>query len=341
MALFQKYPGKKKDAQSTSSKKIVEEDDLLLARESSILRLLKAGSKHFRSYAFRSAFFAHCLDTNVLKALMCAKVALPRWERRVTGTACCGAAEKEVSLQALQALEAEAFVAGRGCFTSALIFEAHALEEPDCSLQTDELQLMERTNYPLAYTTKAIRSKLVSLLLPELASRWHEQNDDTASLAESYPNAGDEDGLILLDLWVLPSDLEEDHPTATAWRLPMAYGLVPALTKQSTEKSLDARLQYKAQVTNAVRSAAVNGCDALLVACSMGLPGTCRGREVVAVEEAAEIWAEVLRGPKGGAPDRYFKQIVFCFGRGASNSEWLRRAQRALSTAFNLTEGSR
>ena len=28
----------------------------------------EAGSKHFRSYAFRSAFFAHCLDTNVCLA---------------------------------------------------------------------------------------------------------------------------------------------------------------------------------------------------------------------------------------------------------------------------------
>lgn len=29
----------------------------------------QAGSKHFRSYAFRSAFFAHCLDTNVYLAV--------------------------------------------------------------------------------------------------------------------------------------------------------------------------------------------------------------------------------------------------------------------------------
>ena len=36
-----------------------------------------------------------------------------------------------------------------------LWFFSWSFEEPDCSLQTDELQLMERTNYPLAYTTKA------------------------------------------------------------------------------------------------------------------------------------------------------------------------------------------
>lgn len=218
MALCKKYPGKKK------------EEDLFLARESSILRLLKAGSKHFRSYAFRSAFFAHCLDTNVLKALMCARVAVPRWQRRVTGgVACCGA-EPAVSLQNVQALEGEAFVAGHGCVTSGLIFEAHALEEPDSPLLIDELLLLERTNYPLAYTSKEVRSKLASLLLPQLhyhasfnqSEHWGDRND--GSLAESYPNAGDEDGLILLDLWVLPSDLEEDHPTAASWRLPLAHG---------------------------------------------------------------------------------------------------------------------
>jgi len=333
MTLCKKYPGKKK------------EEDLFLARESSILRLLKAGSKHFRSYAFRSAFFAHCLDTNVLKALMCARVAVPRWQRRVTGgVACCGA-EPAVSLQNVQALEGEAFVAGHGCVTSGLIFEAHALEEPDSPLLIDELLLLERTNYPLAYTSKEVRSKLASLLLPQLhyhasfnqSEHWGDRND--GSLAESYPNAGDEDGLILLDLWVLPSDLEEDHPTAASWRLPLAYGIVPVVKGMGPvgqETALLSRRQYKAQVASAVRSTAVNGCDALLVACSTGLPGTSRGREVLSPEEAAEVWAEVLHGPKGGAPDRCFKQIVFCFGRGAGSSEWLRRTQRALMVAFEL-----
>ncbi|CAL1133010.1 unnamed protein product, partial [Cladocopium goreaui] len=207
----------------------------------------------------RNAFL---LQRDRLKALMCARVAVPRWQRRVTGgVACCGA-EPAVSLQNVQALEGEAFVAGHGCVTSGLIFEAHALEEPrhfDCC------------------TLEEVRSKLASLLLPQLhyhasfnqSEHWGDCND--GSLAESYPNAGDEDGLILLDLWVLPSDLEEDHPTAASWRLPLAYGVVPAVKGMGPvgqETALLSRRQYKAQVASAVRSTAVNGCDALLVACS-------------------------------------------------------------------------
>eukprot|EP00438_Fugacium_kawagutii_P015074 Skav234498 [mRNA] locus=scaffold2015:27635:55825:- [translate_table: standard] len=106
-----------------------------------------------------------------LKALMCGRVAVPRWQRRITGgVACCADAKREVSLQSLQALEAEAFVAGHGCVTSGLIFEAHALEEtvmelttePDEPVLTDELLLSEeavqrRLQYK-AQVASAVRS---------------------------------------------------------------------------------------------------------------------------------------------------------------------------------------
>ncbi|CAK9001784.1 unnamed protein product [Durusdinium trenchii] len=314
MALFKKYPGKKKDGDDGDRR--AEEDDLFLPRESAVFRLLKGGSKHFGSYAFRSAFFSHCLDTNVLKALMCAQIPAPHWQRRVSGVACASSLEQEVNLLDWRALDAEAFVAFRGCRCASLIFEAHALEEPECPLLPDELELLERTNYGLAYTSKVVRTKLASLLLPQPSYK------DVAGehcLADSYPSAGDEDGLLLLDLWVLPS---QEDPRAMAWRLPMAYGLVPAAAAKDHRK-------YKAQVAAAVNSAAVYGCDALLIAAKMGLPGTSKG-EVISPEEAAVIWADVLRSAKGTA----FKQIAFCLGRDASHHR--RRLGRALAAAFGL-----
>lgn len=93
--------------------------------------------------------------------------------------------------------------------------------------------------------------------------------------------------------------------------MPLAYGLVPGPGR------------YRAQVATAVHAAALNGCDALLVACSGGVPGTCSGREVVAVEEAAEIWASVLCENAL----QHFKQVVFCFGRGGAWGFGLRGGQ--------------
>lgn len=139
MALRKTYPGR------TSEKSDV-------ARE--VASLLKT-SRHFGSYAFRGAFNGHCLDTETLASLLRARVAPPLWRRRATGVACATAAPAAVSLQRLEALEAEAFVAGHGCHCPALLFEAHALEAPDCPLQPTELQLLERSNYGLAYTSKA------------------------------------------------------------------------------------------------------------------------------------------------------------------------------------------
>lgn len=163
MALFQKYPGKKDPAGEEA-----EEEGLLVARESAIFRLLKASSLHFSSYAFRSAFFERCLDTNVLQALMREKLPAPGWSRRATGAACAAYVDAaSVSVEALGALEAEAFAAGHGCRMPALIFEAHAAEEPEVPLLPEELQLLERSNYGLAYTSQVAHSKLQALLAPE------------------------------------------------------------------------------------------------------------------------------------------------------------------------------
>ncbi|CAJ1345909.1 unnamed protein product [Effrenium voratum] len=191
MALFKKYPGKagipKQKLRGSKDRMGTEEED---ARESAIMRLLKAGClPHFGSFAFRSAFFAHCLDTKVLQALLRAQLAAPLWQRRVAGVACARAQPAQVSLQNLGVLEAEGLGAAHGCL-SALLFEAHALEAPDYALSSEELQLLEQSNYSLAYLPPKVRSKLASLLLPQ--STWREP---PAEKALSYPRAGDEAGL--------------------------------------------------------------------------------------------------------------------------------------------------
>eukprot|EP00439_Symbiodinium_sp_Y106_P015231 s1996_g2.t1 len=336
MALFQKYPGKK-DPKGEEA----EEEGLLVARESAIFRLLKASSLHFGSYAFRSAFFERCLDTNVLQALMREKLPAPGWSRRATGAACAAYVDAaSVSIEALGALEAEAFAAGHGCRMPALIFEAHAAEEPEVPLLPEELQLLERSNYGLAYTSQVAHSKLQALLVPSHgapAAAQRKGGGGAPAAADVYPSAGDEDGLLLQNLWIIPS--VDDDPQAGAWQLPLACGIVPAVSPTPRPPSTPEkeRLRYKRQVSNAVHAAAVNTADALLIGCAAGIPGTCRGREVVTMEEAATIWADVLRGPKPGATtpvDRCFRRIVFCLGR--ERTERLIRARRALRAAFQL-----
>eukprot|EP00439_Symbiodinium_sp_Y106_P023097 s1996_g2.t2 len=322
MALFQKYPGKKECCPEPSvlqdpKGEEAEEEGLLVARESAIFRLLKASSLHFGSYAFRSAFFERCLDTNVLQALMREKLPAPGWSRRATGAACAAYVDAaSVSIEALGALEAEAFAAGHGCRMPALIFEAHAAEEPEVPLLPEEpdpssqrlnfsqeLQLLERSNYGLAYTSQVAHSKLQALLVPSHgapAAAQRKGGGGAPAAADVYPSAGDEDplsledGLLLQNLWIIPS--VDDDPQAGAWQLPLACGIVPAVSPTPRPPSTPEkeRLRYKRQVSNAVHAAAVNTADALLIGCAAGIPGTCRGREVVTMEEAATIWADVL-----------------------------------------------
>eukprot|EP00913_Durusdinium_trenchii_P006705 g6302.t1 len=91
-----------------------------------------------------------------------------------------------------------------------------------------------------------------------------------------------------------------------AWRLPMAYGLVPAAAAKDHRK-------YKAQVAAAVNSAAVYGCDALLIAAKMGLGSLVGRRGTHGCRwsiSSAEVWVDFGMENANGSTNRHMSWNV-------------------------------
>eukprot|EP00931_Biecheleriopsis_adriatica_P011064 TRINITY_DN112141_c0_g1_i1.p1 TRINITY_DN112141_c0_g1~~TRINITY_DN112141_c0_g1_i1.p1 ORF type:complete len:361 (+),score=69.87 TRINITY_DN112141_c0_g1_i1:69-1151(+) len=356
--LCQSYPRKSKTGWSQQARKSDLDEDIVEG-EPSFIRFLKANSRHFRCFAFRSAFWTYCLDSGTLRTCLQEGMPAPVCERRYPRGSTCGGlhVKSMVKVNLLPALECEAIAAAHECFTPGLIFELHAKEdlEGDVRVSPEELVLLEYTNYGLVYTKPCERKTMARILLGHCP--WQNEESGlnltgTTCPAESFPDAGDEGGLLLQSLWVMR--FRHAATEGGAWKLPMAYGIVPATAKDG--KILpptlmwhdlqhlfgigkdEARCLYKKKVEAAVTAAAMSGCDALLVGCAEGFPGTWDGH-VLPPTLAAEVWAEVLHMDGGKAPDavnQQFKLIVFCLG-GSLDGHRRRRTHEALTAAFGIS----
>lgn len=238
-------------------------------------------------------------------------------------------------------MECEAIAAAHGCQSPALLVEMHNLEDPEGFISPEETDLLERTNYGLAFTSPAARPKLARGLLgrdPAWVRSGQEVAKETRPPAESYPRAGEEDGLLMQNIWVLRN--HQKRAERAAWRLPLVYGIVPGLPSQKFDFH-ELRMDYKRQVAAAVKAAALSSCDCLLIGCAGGIPSLGKGG--LSPELGAKIWAEVLLespasqniGKDHCALAQYFKLIIFCLA-GASDGHRRSGAMIALSKAFNI-----
>jgi len=373
MALRQQYPRRVREYAPGHAKQLEEptpwlEDEPtgnLSSDGVALLRRLRAGSIHFRCFAFRAAFSHYCLDSGTLRALLGRRYISASGEdvflepgvlalraHRVTHQSgvTCGCHAGTVVIDESSALDATAGVSARhSCNSAGLIFATHALEEAEANnASAEEVELLARTTYGLAYVAPSIHRDLAGAAGWDTTreEKWGEEEAPGAVLAQAdaYPRRGAEEGFAVEHLSVLRAHGaggEEPGPFLDrmhTWRLALAYGLVVETGHLSqgagSVEAAEMRLQYKLQVMAAVKACALAHCELLLVGCGDGILGGAEA--AVSPRARAEVWAEVLLGEgRMAGLAKNFRAVAFCLG-GRADTESRRRTRDVLKAAFAL-----